>query len=421
MTSMRIFAAVLVSAMTVALSIAAIPGLAQASQNFPTMNDGGGIYWRSAPNWSDPIAKPDTGFYPGTLVNVACYQSGTTVPGSADTMWVQASWVSGPGTGSGWMNEHFVNDGAPINKAAPGIPPCSTGPSGGGQLSGQNLVSTGSSGVCLDANSDHYPNSGDPVQLWGCNNHPEQEWALTSAGQLENTGSPGMCLDANSKDYPRSGDGMQLWACNTHPEQLWALTASGQLDNTGASGMCLDANSNHYPANGDSIQLWACNTHPEQLWHLGTGNETAAEAAAVAWATHQVTADPGLDPGLCLTFVQSAWAGADGGQGLRPWINYTDWSTNTYPQDIWGKFNHGSTGTSQPPPAGALVFFNVNLSQHLISYSHVMISVGNGEMVSTSDTYSEHNGLPSVHYETLAQHAGSGAWNSYIGWWLPDA
>ena len=28
-------------------------------------------------------------------------------------MWVKASWASGPGHGSGWMNEHFVNDAAP--------------------------------------------------------------------------------------------------------------------------------------------------------------------------------------------------------------------------------------------------------------------------------------------------------------------
>jgi hypothetical protein len=43
-------------------------------------------------------------------------------------MWLRASWVSGPGRGSGFINEHMVNDGAPINQAASGVPPCSGGP-----------------------------------------------------------------------------------------------------------------------------------------------------------------------------------------------------------------------------------------------------------------------------------------------------
>jgi hypothetical protein len=51
-------------------------------------------------------------------------------------MWVQASWASGPGHGGGWINEHFVNDGAPINQAAPGVPRCGTGGGSGHAGSG---------------------------------------------------------------------------------------------------------------------------------------------------------------------------------------------------------------------------------------------------------------------------------------------
>lgn len=102
-----------------------------ASFNFPVMNAGGGIYWRSAPNWGNAVAQPGFGVYPGTVVHVICSASGSAVPGSTDTMWVQASWASGPGKGSGWINEHFVNDGSPLGRAAPGIPPCGTGKSGG--------------------------------------------------------------------------------------------------------------------------------------------------------------------------------------------------------------------------------------------------------------------------------------------------
>ncbi len=41
-------------------------------------------------------------------------------------MWEQASWVSGSGSGSGWVNEHFIADNQPINQPSPGVPACSS-------------------------------------------------------------------------------------------------------------------------------------------------------------------------------------------------------------------------------------------------------------------------------------------------------
>jgi surface antigen len=131
-----------------------------------------------------------------------------------------------------------------------------------------NLTNTGDPGMCLDANSNDYAKNGDNLQLWQCNTHPEQEWTLTSAGQVKNA-STGMCLDANSNDYPKNGDKLQLWQCNTHPEQEWTLTSAGQVKNA-STGLCVDANSNDYPKNGDNLQLWQCNTHPEQQWILSS-------------------------------------------------------------------------------------------------------------------------------------------------------
>jgi hypothetical protein len=107
------------------------PGL-----TFGVMNASGGIYWRSAPTWGSAVVRPGNGFYPGTTIHVICFQSGGTVPGSADTMWVQASWFSGPGHGGGWVNEHFVNDGAAIDQPAPGVPHCGTGGSSSHAASG---------------------------------------------------------------------------------------------------------------------------------------------------------------------------------------------------------------------------------------------------------------------------------------------
>ena len=129
-TSRRKLAVAVPAALVAAGAFVAIPAASASSPVFPTMNDSGGVYWRSGTNWNTPIAKSGYGVYPGTKISVSCYQMGTAnVPGSADAMWVKASWASGPGTGSGWINEHFVNDGAPINKAAPGVPSCTPTPS----------------------------------------------------------------------------------------------------------------------------------------------------------------------------------------------------------------------------------------------------------------------------------------------------
>lgn len=112
-----------------ALSVGATT--ANADPVFPTMNNAGGVYWRAAPDWNTPVAVSGNGHYPGTQISVSCWARGSAVPGSANTMWVRASVVAGPGRGSGWINEHYVNDGAPINQVAPGVPACGGAPAAG--------------------------------------------------------------------------------------------------------------------------------------------------------------------------------------------------------------------------------------------------------------------------------------------------
>lgn len=107
----------------------ALPSLAAADPTYPVMNADGGIYWRSQPDWNTPVRVTGFGFYPETTIAVHCYQAGAgNVPGSADYMWEQATVVGGPGYGSGWVNEHFINDGQPINQPSPGVPPCGSSP-----------------------------------------------------------------------------------------------------------------------------------------------------------------------------------------------------------------------------------------------------------------------------------------------------
>ena len=114
----------LVAALASALGLL-IPASAIANPRYEVMNAPEGVYWRSEPNWAAAERIAGFGVYNGTIIEVQCYQSGTAVEGSADTMWEQATDVGGSGYGSGWVNEHFINDGQPINQASPGVPPCS--------------------------------------------------------------------------------------------------------------------------------------------------------------------------------------------------------------------------------------------------------------------------------------------------------
>ena len=114
------------------MALIGLPGLAAstaaADPRYEVMNAPEGVYWRSEPNWAAAERTTGFGVYNGTIIEVHCYQSGTTVEGSADTMWEQATDVGGRGYGSGWVNEHFINDGQPINQPSPGVGPCNSSP-----------------------------------------------------------------------------------------------------------------------------------------------------------------------------------------------------------------------------------------------------------------------------------------------------
>jgi hypothetical protein len=145
---------VVLLATVVSVSLTAV---ASADPTYSVMNAEGGIYWRSAPDWNTPEATPGTGFYEGTTISVQCYQSGAAnVPHSGDSMWEQATDVGGSGTGNGWINEHFINDGQPINEHSPGVPPCGAG-------SNQNTPPTTKVSCYGD-----YCSGKDPV-VTGCN------------------------------------------------------------------------------------------------------------------------------------------------------------------------------------------------------------------------------------------------------------
>jgi hypothetical protein len=96
---------------------------AAASPTFGVMNADGGIYWRSAPTWSAAEATPGNGIYPDSIIAPICYEAGAAdVPGSGDDMWELATVVGGSGSGTGFVNEHFIDDSQAINTPSPGSP-----------------------------------------------------------------------------------------------------------------------------------------------------------------------------------------------------------------------------------------------------------------------------------------------------------
>ena len=111
------------------------------------------------------------------------------------------------------------------------------------------------------------------------------------------------------------------------------------------------------------------------------------------------------DSELCLTFVFEAYQRA--GIDLRSQINVPI-GYNTYPADLIGHFTAGTTGTGTPP-AGALIFYT---SRYGRTYSHVTVSLGGSDSVSTTDSVGY-----LVHRETTAQHAA--ATGATMMWWLP--
>jgi streptogrisin C len=113
---------------------------------------------------------------------------------------------------------------------------------------------------CLDADSNHWGQNGDNVQLWSCNSNGEQVWRL-SGNHIVN--SDGQCLDADSTHWGQNGDNVQLWSCNSNGEQSWQWSGNHIVN---SDGQCLDADSTHWGQNGDNVQLWSCNSNGEQTW-----------------------------------------------------------------------------------------------------------------------------------------------------------
>ncbi|HEX5593817.1 MAG TPA: hypothetical protein VFX35_10765 [Solirubrobacterales bacterium] len=246
----------------------------------------------------------------------------------------------------------------------------------------------------------------------------------------EETLHPGQYLEASDRHHTlvMQGDGNlvlygdkgALWNSNTlgHPNARAVMQGDGNLVVYGPDGQALwsAGTQGHKDARlavqpDGNLVIYSPANSP--LWATGTTGSgsggtlgTTKEKAAVAWARSYADAHDTSYNERCLAFVFHAYTAA--GESLWEKVDYHEWGDNTFPADIWGKFTAGSTGQGTPP-FGALVFWDSTSGNH--EWSHVALSLGGGNLISTSD-----GPAPYTHYETMAQHSFA----IYRGWWLPD-
>jgi hypothetical protein len=134
-------------------------------------------------------------------------------------------------------------------------------------------------GKCLDADSAGWMANGGRVQVWDCNQQPNQTWHYDSTiGAIKSDG--GLCLDADSRQYTADGGTVQVYTCNNWPNQHWTVSP-GLHAVIISSGFCLDADSGQMGNNGGPVQVWTCNGQPQQAWTFAPLAPTAAQLAAL--------------------------------------------------------------------------------------------------------------------------------------------
>ncbi|MFJ3086262.1 endo-1,4-beta-xylanase [Streptomyces sp. NPDC086838] len=133
-----------------------------------------------------------------------------------------------------------------------------TPPDPGGEGGGSGQLKGVGSGRCVDV-----PNSstsdGTAVQLYDCHSATNQQWELTSAGELKVYGNK--CLDAAGS---ANGAKVQIYGCWGGDNQKWRLNSDGSIVGV-QSGLCLDA-VGAGTANGTQIQLYSCSNGSNQRW-----------------------------------------------------------------------------------------------------------------------------------------------------------
>jgi putative amidase-like protein len=97
---------------------------------FSVFNAEGGVYYRESPSWDNTKRIPGVGVYNGDQVELLCGAMGDSVGPYGNRAWSKVRNLTRPQIGAGWVNEHFINDGATANSFVSGEPMCGGGGSG---------------------------------------------------------------------------------------------------------------------------------------------------------------------------------------------------------------------------------------------------------------------------------------------------
>jgi Ricin-type beta-trefoil lectin domain/Glycosyl hydrolases family 16 len=128
-------------------------------------------------------------------------------------------------------------------------------PPGGGAI-------TGYAGLCLDDRGGSTANF-NPVQVYGCNGTPAQQWTFVQAGTTLHV--LGKCLDINGGGTA-NGTLVDVYDCNNTAAQVWIPQSNGSLYNP-QSNKCLD-DTGWSTSWGTQVEIWDCTGGANQQWHL---------------------------------------------------------------------------------------------------------------------------------------------------------
>lgn len=156
---------------------------------------------------------------------------------------------------------------------------------------------------CLDVPG--YDPAASQLQMWDCNNLPNQRWTTTVDGLITNVGK---CIGAQNGGTA-AGTAVTLQACAVELHQQWVVRPDGAVVNV-RSGRCLT------PANTDRsapLQLQDCSSRSDQVWRLPDqrGRIGALVNPASGRCLDVVNANPSLNKVQawdCAGNIAQAWA-----------------------------------------------------------------------------------------------------------------
>jgi alpha-galactosidase len=176
--------------------------------------------------------------------------------------------LSGPANVTDLLSGHSlgtVNGIYTTTVAAGGVSLISATPVSG--TGGTSEFVSAQSGLCLDTRGSTTPGPyvffpGTAEQIWACSGGINQEFSVTSAGELRTMGAT-ECLDVfNNATAP--GSKVDLWPCNGGANQKWTVESNGTIVGR-QSGLCLDVTGASTAA-GTLLEIWTCNGQANQKW-----------------------------------------------------------------------------------------------------------------------------------------------------------